>query len=401
MVTAVRNLTRTAASLSSKKGPFMYLLKALLCPLALLLVLLMAGCGGSFSSTTEDGITQPGAGINGTVMGGQQPIVGAHVYLFAAGSTGYASPATSLLTHGDGTDSIGTYVLTTFPYGGFSITGDYTCTSGQQVYVLAAGGNPGLPGNFSNSYAYLVDVLGACPTGGTFAGQIPSISISENTTIAAAYALAPFATDALHVGSASSTASKLGLANAFASAMQIVNPYNATVATTTAAVAGYASASGLSANGTVPQTKIYTLADILAECINSDGTAGGACTTLSTNAVNGSGYSAADTFTAAINMAQHPSQNVANLYNIISKTPPFQPTMTSTPNDLTLAVTFTAPNTSTPTRAAVRQFRRPLVPQQGQQLAHRAQPRGRRALGRRRHHRQQPQHAMGRRHPRD
>jgi len=335
------------------KGTQMNFLKTFAYPVALLTLLwATTGCANSFNPTTEEGITQPGSGLTGTVMGGQQPIVGAHVYLMAAGTTGYASAATSLLTQGSGTDSIGTYVTTTFPYGGFDITGDYTCTSGQQVYVLATGGNPGLPGNLTNSYAYLVDALGACPANGTFAGNIPSISISELTTVAAAYALAPYATDALHVGSASSTASKLGLANAFASAMQIVNPYNSQVQSTTAAVAGYSSASGLSANGTVPTAKIYTIADILAECINSDGT-GGACSTLSANAINNQGYSAADTFTAAINMAQHPGANVENLYDMISKTPPFQPTLTSTPNDLTLAVTYTAPNTSTPTRAAV------------------------------------------------
>ena len=352
-VAGIKATTGKAASLNSRKGTQMNFLKTIACPVALLTLLwATTGCANSFNPTTEEGITQPGSGLTGTVMGGQQPIVGAHIYLLAAGSTGYASAATSLLTHGSGTDSVGTYVTTTFPYGGFDITGDYTCTSGQQVYVLAAGGNPALPGNLTNSYAYLVDVLGACPASGTFAGNIPSISISELTTVAAAYAMAPYATDALHVGSASSTASKLGLANAFASAMQIVNPYNSQVQSTTAAVAGYASASGLSANGTVPTTKIYTIADILAECINSDGT-GGACSTLSTNAVNNQGYSSADTFTAAINIAQHPSANVGNLYNMISKTPPFQPTLTSAPNDMTLAVTYSAPNTATPTRAAV------------------------------------------------
>jgi hypothetical protein len=58
---------------------------------------LLSGCGGG-SSGGGSGQSSPGGGsqtpladvaLTGTVYGGQQPLVGAHVYLFAANTTGY------------------------------------------------------------------------------------------------------------------------------------------------------------------------------------------------------------------------------------------------------------------------------------------------------------------------
>jgi len=48
----------------------------------------------------------------------------------------------SLLTTGAGSDSIGTYVLTG-ANGEFNLTRAYTCDSGAQAYLYAAGGNSG------------------------------------------------------------------------------------------------------------------------------------------------------------------------------------------------------------------------------------------------------------------
>ena len=46
------------------------------------------------------------------------------------------------------------------------LTGDYTCTPGQQVYILATGGNPGLPAGTNNPALALIAVLGTCPSAG-------------------------------------------------------------------------------------------------------------------------------------------------------------------------------------------------------------------------------------------
>lgn len=324
---------------------------------ASLLLFFTIGCGASanFGSTATD-TSSAGVPLSGHAMGGQQPITGAHVYLMTAGSTGYASASKSILTKGDGSDTVGYYVLTNAS-GYFSITGDYTCTPGALTYIMASGGNPGLYQDPSgptvnNPAAILVDSLGPCPSNGTFLGAIPNIVINEATTVAAAFSMAGFAADSTHVGAANTTQSATGLSTAFSTAMQLVSPYAGYTYGTTPAVSGYATAQGLSGNGTVPYSRINTLANILFACVNSDGVTG-PCSTLFTYAKNSSGVAPTDVFTAAVNMAQHPTTNVGVLFNLNLPNAPFQPSLGSTPKDLTLAVTYTAPGTSTPMRSAL------------------------------------------------
>ena len=114
---------------------------------------------------------ETGPAIRGKCHGGQQPIQGAHVYLFAAGTAGYGKPSVSLLNPAatGHSDAIGAYVLSD-ANGAFTITGDYGCTSVDQVYVYALGGNPGAG---TNLVAGLLAVLGQCPTAGNFLSTIP------------------------------------------------------------------------------------------------------------------------------------------------------------------------------------------------------------------------------------
>jgi hypothetical protein len=73
----------------------------------------LAGCsGGVLGGATQTGDSVSGARLAGSVHGGQQPIVGARVYLFAANTTGYggagiaassSNASMSLLTSGAGT----------------------------------------------------------------------------------------------------------------------------------------------------------------------------------------------------------------------------------------------------------------------------------------------------------
>src|SRR5215475_10222586 len=104
--------------------------------LACVFALCLAGCNISrVPPSTFSPRTGSGMAIKGAVHGGQQPIVGAHVYLFAANTTGYGVPgiapsasnaSVSLLSAASTghSDSIGAYVLTD-GNGTFSITGDY------------------------------------------------------------------------------------------------------------------------------------------------------------------------------------------------------------------------------------------------------------------------------------
>ncbi|MEI9967600.1 MAG: hypothetical protein WDM87_02855 [Terracidiphilus sp.] len=80
-------------------------------------------------------------------------------------------------------------------------------------------------------------------------------------------------------------------------------------------------------NGTVPQTEINTLANILAACVNSTGPTSTQCSTLFSNATN-NGVDAPDTATAALNIAHNPGPSstiVGNLFGLQTPTSPFQP----------------------------------------------------------------------------
>jgi streptogramin lyase len=256
-----------------------------------------------------------GTALHGKVFGGQQPIVGANVYLYEAGISGYGAAATSLLTSPVNTGSDGS----------FSISNDYTCPSASTlVYLYTLGGDPspGIP----NSGAGLLAALGACGTlsSSTF------VQVNEVSTIATAYAIAAYATDATDVSSPNTTRALTGIANAFAAV-----PNLETLGT------GVALATTPAGNGTVPQSKINTLANILAACINSTGPSSSACSTLFSNAKNGS-TAPTDTATAAINIAHNPGANVTALYGLQPATgAPFQPTRSTEPNDFTIAIVYT------------------------------------------------------------
>jgi len=298
-------------------------------------------------SSTSTPTPGPGLAIQGRVHGGNQPITGAHVYLFAANNMGNAGPGLiavstnksgSLLTTGS-SDSVGGYV-TTDPNGNFSITSsEYSCTPNvTQVYVYALGGNPGLADGTDNTSAGLLAVLGNCPSAGNFLIATPFIDVNEVSTIAAAYALAGYATDATHVSSSGSALATVGIQNAFANAanLETLSTGVALAATPTAPT-----------SSTVPQSEINTLADILAACINTTGDVTGGmtptpCYTLFTNALAGgtTGAQPADTATAAINIAHNPGANITALYGLATASPPF-PGLSGQPIDFTIALSFT------------------------------------------------------------
>jgi streptogramin lyase len=274
--------------------------------------------------------TTPGSPIAGNVHGGQQPVTGAHIYLLAANPAGYGAPSVSILNTampGVLTDAVGTYVLTD-GQGNFHISGDYTCTEGQLVYLLALGGNPGLPNGEENPALALMSAFGECPEGYTnFATTVPFVFINEVTTVSAAYGLAGFMPDVTHLGYAPTAGAHRGLANAF---LAVNNLFDTAT--------GVARVQNLQGNGTVPQAEINSLANLLVNCVNSDGTTG--CTQLFANAPSLSGTPPTDTVTAALNIARNPAANVPALYAASILTAPFQPALTAAPNDWSMAITY-------------------------------------------------------------
>lgn len=307
--------------------------------LGVCLPLVLAGCA---ISPTAAPTPDQGLAIQGIVRGGQQPIVGSHVYLFAANTTGYGGPGIAPSSSNASVSLLNSpgYVVTDGS-GGFSITNDYSCTPDTQVYIYAVGGNPG---GGTNNAAGLLAALGNCPS----ATHFPStqyIVVNEVSTVAAAYAFAGFASDATHVSSSSSALAKTGIKNAFANAANLADLST-----------GAALATTPNGNGTAPQGEIYALANILASCINSDGTltSPSNCYKLLNNApfAGSSGTIPTDTATAAINIAHNPGSNVAALFGLASSSPPFA-TSFAQPNDFTVGLQFTAGGLADPYSVAI------------------------------------------------
>jgi hypothetical protein len=295
--------------------------------LALSTMLAITGCSVTTPSVAPTALA--GSALHGNVHGGQQPISGAVLQLYAAGSSGYGSA----FTYVAGVSLLGNNVVTTDANGGFSITGTYTCPlANTQVYLVATGGNPGLPGNASNPNIALMAALGSCGllTNNSF------ISMNELTTVASVWALSPFLSGIANVGSSASNT--VGLSNAFNSVNMLVN-----IAT------GTPSGPALPAGATIPFAKMNTLADILAACVNSTGgTAGDGspCGDLfADTAVNG--VFASDTINAALNIAKHPNTQVGALISIAPPSSPFQPTLASA-SDFALVITHSGGGISAP-----------------------------------------------------
>ncbi len=305
----------------------MVLTSAILALISLLGLLLIGACGsGGASANTGNGGTGgvKGASFSGKVKAGLQPVSGATVQLFAAGSAGYGSAGTALLSTAVTTDSAG----------GFTVPAGYTCSStSTQVYLIAKGGNPGLSGSGNNSSLALMTALGSC--GGIASGA--TVAVNEVTTVASVAALAAFYSSGGNLGASATNAT--GLANAFGTANQLANM-------TTGASPGASLPTGLS----IPSAKINTLAGILNSCTATSG--GSACASLMAAATVPGGSTPIDTLDAAYNILRNPGNNVMALDTLLPGSPAFTPVAASAVPDWTLAVTWSGGGMNLPTAMA-------------------------------------------------
>lgn len=281
--------------------------------------LFLAGC----STNSLVGPLPSVEGISGSIYGGQQPVSGATVQLYAVGTTGDGSAATGLLTSAVLTDGNGR----------FDITNRDTCPSASTlVYLTGTGGSPA-PG-VANAQIALMVALGPCGslTPSTF------INVNEVTTVAAVYALAPFMTSFSAIGSGTSDAAALASAFAFAG-------YFANSAT------GLSPGTNVPANYSVPVAQVYTLADVVGACVNSAGGVSGdgsPCGSLFALTKPTGGTTSTDTVGALLNLANNPTLNTAALYNLIPPTAPFIPTQPFVPPDFSLRLLATSLFTVSP-----------------------------------------------------
>ena len=290
-------------------------------------------------------------GMKGVTMGGRSPISGATITVYGVGGTGYGSAATEA-------DAGPT---TTNPDGTFETTAITCPTSGAGLlYIVSTGGitEPGT-GYTANANAVLLAALGSCTA--LLASTSPVyIQMNEETTVAAAYALAPFVTTSTtalqtvggavtNIGAPSTNSA--GIINAFAEANNLVN-YSL----------GGAYLVTPSGNGAVPYRLIGSLANALAYCVNSTGSSGtdttecpalfGSATPTASTVVPT--VTPADTFAAAVLMARYPAAvNASSIIAMSGSVPPYQPGLATAPGDLSMAVAYTGGGISAPRSVAI------------------------------------------------
>ena len=263
------------------------------------MLIVLAGCCGSPSFYPGPATTPV---LKTRLMGGQQPISGASVQLYAVGDTGYGTGATPLLAT----------PVTSDQYGDFSVPpGAYTCPANDpEMYWVASGGNSG---GGTNPAITLMAPLGPCQN-----WTYPFVAIDEVTTIASVWALAPFMSYGAQVGTAPSNTE--GLATAFTNI-----GYLADVAT------GYSPGTSAPQGITIPVAEINTMADILAACANSGGTGSASCSSLFNYTTPPGGTAPQNTLDAALNMVLNPNLNVSGLFDLPLPDAPFEPTLSSPP----------------------------------------------------------------------
>jgi len=297
-------------------------------------IVCLSGCAGISGTAVPSSLTT--SIPKGSLHGGQQPIAGSKIYVYAAEppsvsiTPAYGAASKSLIQPGVGTttDVNGNSYVLTDGSGYFSYAGTVTCPlPTSQIYILAVGGNTTghRAESLENGAITLSAALGSCSTinSSTFT------SINEVTTAAMAFALSPFTLDAVHIGAP--TSNNVGLVNAFATVPNLVD--NTTGTALTAIPGG---------NGIAPQQSLNTLANIIAPCANSVSSTSAACSSLFSHTTTSSG-SPANTFAALLNIATFPTAQVANLYSDALATAPFQPSLTTQPNDYSLAIAHSAP----------------------------------------------------------
>lgn len=291
----------------------------------------LIGCAG-FSTTATPSPTA-GVAFAGNLHGGQQPVSGAQVYLLSADTVSYAGGTHPILNPGPGIqlNQYGAYYATTDAGGNFAFA-NYTCPSPtSQVYLLALGGNPGLSGNQNNTAITSIDVVGNCNSIKTTS----FFSINEVTTAAFVTAVQQFMGSFNTVGAPASN--QAGLATAFALAADLANP-----------ATGAARSTNVAGTGSVPQSKLNTLGNILAPCINSSAPSSPTCTSLFTAVTPAGGARPVEVVGAMLLIAQNPGNNVAAISGQTNPAAPFQPSLAKAPNDLSIGITYSGGGMTAP-----------------------------------------------------
>lgn len=326
-------------------------------------ILSLSGCAGSAAfiagtnsapstgnpsgSTPGSGTSTVRAGFGGAVYGGQQPITGALVTLWAAGTTGsYGSGQTQVATAM--TDSNGNF--------SFNVGNASPCTAGEYLYITSVGGNPG--GGTNPDAALIAALPLPCNSGSLNGVPVTAtantyVVVNEVSTVASVTALQQFmnivpgGNPAWGIGTP--PANVTGMANAFTQVGLLENVGTGTSGTSTAS--STISSVTYTTTITPDSSKLYTLANILAYCINSTG---GNCSSLFSNTTPTGATAPTDTIQAMYYLATNagavnlPTSPAALVTADVTAQSPFQP-YTANPTDWTVDVHWSGANGTTTT----------------------------------------------------
>lgn len=306
---------------------FLLIVRGTLLLVGLITVVMLTGCGASIAIAISPPVqTIVPDGLSGQVRSGTQAVSNAQIYLYAAGTSGVASAATSLLTEKVFSDASGN----------FSLAEEYTCAAGQQLYIVAIAGSIG---NSVNPNAALMTALGDCQniTSSTFA------IVNEVTSVASVFALAPFMSSYADIGASSANAK--GLASAFATVGKLVNIAD-----------GSAVGPALPPQAVIDSSKLNSLANIAIQCMHSGGGRSGdgsPCGQLFSIVTPAGGVVPTDTIGSALNIAINPANSTVALFNLAQRNAPFLPQLAAAPPDWTLSITYRSADFNMPASTSV------------------------------------------------
>jgi streptogramin lyase len=331
---------------------------------------LTTGCSNMMTTAPTLAPQVSGGQLSGSVHGGSQPVAFATVTLYYGGTSGAGSgdpssggvtgaPIVAAVTT-SADDGHGSFSFQKSATNGQTTTGNnFSCPAAGDplVYVVARGGNTlnSHDSSVNNSAAAFLAVFGTC-------SQINAssfVNMTEVTTVASMVALQQY----FNPVTESFGADGIAVATtAFNNTLSTISNL-ANVATGQAAGPKTITGAGSVSVTVTPQTtKINSLANIIASCVNNATASAAPCVTLFNNAtppdtaVTSRPYKspafpqATDVLQGLYYMLSNPtngsSANLQNLYNLIPAVgSAFQPTLTAAPTDWTVAITYSSTGT--------------------------------------------------------
>ncbi len=320
---------RTATPSPGRRRPGAALLPILGVLAAAIVAGALSGCGTVVVPIETSPPSPPpgsfaGPAFSGLVMAGSQPVAGASIQIFAAGTTGNGSAPTRLLASR----------VTSNASGNFAVPSGYLCPSqGSQLYVVARGGSVGT--GAENPAIALATAVGTCSA----IGPAATYRVNEATTVALSWALAQFLSSEGDLGA--TAANIVGIANAALAAQNLVSSQSGSVLLPVTPP-----------NSALPAQKLNSLASLLNTCTAS-GPASDGCTGLFALTTTPGQSAPADTLAASIRIVHNPGQNVAALFTRSGASSRFAPTLPSAPADWTFSLAFTGGGLQSPTGVAI------------------------------------------------